>query len=348
MKRNKSIALCIDTFHPGGAERVCINFANQLLAMGYEVKIFAFNSKQSFYLEELNDEIKVIYLDTSGTLDTFLKVLSEDVFKDSDSIIAFNHQISLLLYFSKSIKRYKWKLISRNVNNLRSNLNDRNHNFRSFLLKSLMNKFYPKMDYYISQCEEMKLDMSLFYGIDKNKIIVINNPVSDKFKHKKLEKEFDIIFVGRFKPQKGIDKLIRILNEVSRHKDIKVKVVGRGELKDEFLSSINHDRVKLDYSSSSNDLPDLFNRSKVTILTSNYEGYPNVLNESLACCTPVISFDCKSGPRDIIVDNENGFLIRDFNTLDFSRKILSILNDEVTLNPKIINFTNFENITRIL
>ena len=50
--------------------------------------------------------------------------------------------------------------------------------------------------------------------------------------------------------------------------------------------------------------------ANATLLTSSYEGYPNVLIGSIAMNTPVISFDCPGGPNEIINNGVNGFLVK--------------------------------------
>jgi len=74
-------------------------------------------------------------------------------------------------------------------------------------------------------------------------------------------------------------------------------------------------------------------RAKFSILTSKNEGLPNIITESLACSTPVISFDCKSGPRELIENRKNGLLVEDQN---FDKMILAI--NEMSENSELYNF----------
>ncbi|NBL65331.1 glycosyltransferase [Flavobacterium sp. NST-5] len=65
-----------------------------------------------------------------------------------------------------------------------------------------------------------------------------------------------------------------------------------------------------------------------TTLTSKNEGLPNIIMESLACGTPVISFDCKSGPSELIFNEENGLLVEDQNFKKLVEAMNRMIDDE--------------------
>ena len=69
-------------------------------------------------------------------------------------------------------------------------------------------------------------------------------------------------------------------------------------------------------------------KSRYTILTSHFEGFPMAITESLAVGTPVIAVDCNSGPREIIVDGQNGLLIENYNATAFARAMNRLIDDE--------------------
>lgn len=328
----KHICLFIDTFSAGGAERVCINYANELSEVGYKVTILVFNLSKQYYIDELNDSIKVESLNVANGVRSFNKLLrKKTMLKSFDVFITFNHQISLLLYTVKLILCINNSLVARNVNNLALDLKSKKGNpFKRALTQFMMFCLYKKMDAYIAQCNAMKEDMIECYSIPQEKITVVYNPISPKFKKIALKKDIDILFVGRLTQQKGIDNLIKIISEA--HKllpHVKLHIVGQGDLKDELISSLEVIGVNYTHDLQSSDLINLYNRSKVTILTSYYEGYPNVLVESIACGTPVVSFDCKSGPSEIINDGVNGYLINSFDIALFVFKMIELISSNI-------------------
>lgn len=249
--------------------------------------------------------------------------------KNFEVFIAFNHQIALILYVIKKILGIDKPLVARNVNNLAMDLTAKKGNpLKRTLTRFLMRNLYNKMHAYIAQCNAMKEDMMDYYSLPQEKIEVIYNPISPMFKKIEMEKDIDVLFVGRLTQQKGIDNLIKIISQSYQElPNLHFYIVGQGVLQSELLSSLKSIGVNYTHDFQSNDLVNLYNRSKITILTSYYEGYPNVLVESIACGTPVISFDCKSGPSEIINNGVNGYLISNFDTDMFSNRLVTVLRE---------------------
>lgn len=123
-----------------------------------------------------------------------------------------------------------------------------------------------------------------------------------------------VIAVGRLDYQKGFDRLIQaweIVWKSGKYNDWRLDIFGQGEWKDLLLRMI--DEKGLDGSVFINrptkNIGREYSESAMLVMSSNYEGFPMVMIEAMACGLPVVAFDFKCGPKDIISDGENGLII---------------------------------------
>ena len=184
------------------------------------------------------------------------------------------------------------------------------------------------------------------------RIKVIRNPLDIDYINKKQIEKFTygseyILAVGRLIIQKRFDVLIKSFQKSGISDKVKLLIIGEGELrlnlekliKDKNLSS----RVKL---LGQKENPYVFMKNaKFFVLSSEYEGFPNVLIEALACGTPVISTDCNTGPSEIIKNKYNGLLVpvNDIGALSYSMKEIYRNNElynalKKNTRPSIVNY----------
>lgn len=146
-----------------------------------------------------------------------------------------------------------------------------------------------------------------------------------------------IVAMGRLVPSKGFDILIQAFGQIaSKHRDWSLAILGDGPAKAELQSQVSglelEGRVKL--LGWATEPASLLCQSQVFVMSSRYEGFPNALLEAMALGLAPISFDCESGPREIIRHEVDGLLVptQDVNALaDALERLLSNDDERVRL-----------------
>lgn len=168
-------------------------------------------------------------------------------------------------------------------------------------------------------------------------IHVIPNPISQQFcSSVKLDAERNshrVIAIGRLEAQKGFDMLLKAFAQSARqHLTWNLMIIGDGSERDRLQALAAAlqigDRVKWERAVKEPEKE--LRRSDLFVLSSRYEGFPMVLLEAMACGLPVVSFDCPSGPREIINDGDDGLLVppNEINSLAAAMNRLMSSEDE--------------------
>ncbi len=141
--------------------------------------------------------------------------------------------------------------------------------------------------------------------------------------------EKNVIFVGRFSPQKDIDSLLKIWKIVyNTHPQWHLWIVGGfGECQDRLMKEINDIQANIDVYSPTSNIFEMYCKSSILLLTSVYESFGLVLPEAMSCGLPVIAFDCPYGPRDIIHDGVDGFLVGNRDVNLFAEKVRLLMDN---------------------
>lgn len=121
-----------------------------------------------------------------------------------------------------------------------------------------------------------------------------------------------ILAVGRLEWQKGFDLLIKAFSQIYAHQQQwDLVILGEGEQKKALKQLVNQNRLsgRVFMPGRVGNLADWYSHANIFTLSSRYEGFPNVMLEAMAFGLPTISFDCDTGPKEIIQHEVNGLLV---------------------------------------
>ena len=143
-----------------------------------------------------------------------------------------------------------------------------------------------------------------------------------------------IIAVGRLDYQKGFDRLIKawkMVQQSGRFNDWKLDIFGQGEWKDMLNSMINDYGIAgtASINAPTKQIGDEYAKSSMLVMSSNYEGFPMVMIEAMACGLPVVSFDFKCGPKDIIDDGKNGIIVHDGDIEGLANAMMKLMDNQI-------------------
>ena len=328
-KQNRKLLFYISTIRGGGAARVMVNIANGLSSRGYEICFVTnFPSDHEYVLKE---DIRRINIEEKESNKGFLeknyrrtKALRKIVRAESPgACIAFMVENNIRLILATAAIRTKTIVSVRNDP-------AREYNRKGFRL--FANLLYSKADCIIFQTKDAQ---RWFSKSVRKKSRVIINQIDSRFFCDSDSPGSYIVACGRLVKQKDYPMLLHAFKSVLHElPGEQLMIYGEGELKDELVNLTKKLCIdsSVHFEGYESNMQEVYRNAKILVLTSQYEGMPNVLLEALASSVPVVSTDCPcGGPRMVIEDGVNGFLVPVGDSLRTSEAIVRIIGNENTL-----------------
>ncbi|MGL5355929.1 MAG: glycosyltransferase family 4 protein [Cetobacterium sp.] len=328
----QKLLIYINSMSPaGGIERVVANLLNELSS---DVKIILLTKdrKKSFY--KLNENIEIQNLNNYLELDlhkskisrifSVLKNLLLGSIKLKNKIKTINPDF---IYVVSPLEALEIILIK--TKNQKLLISEHGSKFGYNKIYNFIKKIvYPKAHKLIVP-STMDTELYLKEGYPAVYIPHLNTFQNNK---KNDLKNKIVLNIGRYTDDKQQDTLIEIWNELfKKQKTIgwKLHIVGKGENEEKLKQQIKkyglQEEVKL--LPPKKEVNEYFEEASIFAFTSRYEGFGMVLLEAMSFGIPCISFDCPSGPRDIIQNNYTGYLISNFSKELYIKKLYKLINN---------------------
>lgn len=307
------IVIVISTMGPGGAERVVSYMSGFWADAGKQVILITLSRETPFYT--LSESVEVVGLGVMAESKTVfhgvrrnigrVKELKAELKKTApDVVISFMDKTNVLVLLAARGLGVPVIVSERTFPG----------SYKIGAAWNLLRKYvYPLAFKVVAVTEEMKRALTQ-KGIAN--VTVIPNPVlpprGGSVARLEPRKERILLAAGRLEYLKGFDLLIEAFSKVHEsHPEWVVVITGSGELATELCELAGRLGIgdKVELTGTVQNMPAYLQQADVFVLSSRFEGFPNVLVEAMAAGKPVVAADCSSGPAEIIRHNENGLLV---------------------------------------
>jgi glycosyltransferase involved in cell wall biosynthesis len=198
-------------------------------------------------------------------------------------------------------------------------------------LRAAFAKLYPRLDAVVTLTSRDEQAYRALLG-DGVPVISIPNAIPD-LSGARADPDADakvVTAAGRLTKPKGFDLLINAWRVVAHdHPDWQLRIHGRGPAKPRLRRQISKAGLgeQVHLMGFTKTLPEQLAASSIFVLSSRFEGFPMVLLEAMACGLPVVSFDCPTGPAELVDDGVTGVLVENGSVPGLVREINRLIDD---------------------
>jgi len=321
----------------GGVERMVTNLVEAFARIGHDVDLLLIRAR-SAHLRELPAAVRVIPLARRHALNSLFPLIGYLRRERPAALLAAKDRAGRVAILARALARVHTRVVVRLGTNLSAALQAQGW-WRRWPRYLPMRLIYRWADAVVAVSEGVALDTARITGLPARRIHVVRNPVitpalarhaAAPCEHPWLrDRDCPVILgAGRLTPQKDFATLIRAFALVRAQRPCRLVILGEGRLRCSLQGLVQD----LDLGEAV-DLPGfepnpypLMAAADLFVLSSAWEGSPNVLTEALALGTPVVATDCPSGPREILSDGRVGPLAPVGDARALSRAILRTLD----------------------
>jgi glycosyltransferase involved in cell wall biosynthesis len=329
------IAFFLPNLSGGGAEKVVLNLLKDMSQLNLPLDLVLSNAEGP-YLNQLPKQVNLVNLGQEGVLKSVLPL--SRYLKEHKPRVLLSHMshANVVAILANMLACTKVKLILVEHDTLsvaKSKL------LRAKFVPMFMKWLYPYADKIVCVSEGVAKDLIFQLGLEKEKVIVIYNPVVNEELITKAQAPLDhpwfkqgappvFLAVGRLTQQKDFITLLEAFALVRRQIPARLMILGEGELRSKLEIKIGQLGIAEDVSLegfAANPYVYMKN-ANAFVLSSRWEGLGIVLIEAMACGCPVIATDCPNGPKEILEAGKYGYLVPVGDVVALSKSMLQVLS----------------------
>lgn len=317
--RGRSLAIYLPNLAAGGAERLHLNLSPMFLEYGLNVT-FLLQRAEGPLMPMVPHGVRVVALGRDRTLSCFLPLVRFLRKERPDILVSNLGHNNILALWAAALARVPTRIVASHHASLAAAY-PTNRDWRFRVLPPLYRLFLRRAHGNVAVSQGLADEIAAAARLTRDRITVIHNPaIPSDFGQRVMEPTDHpwladggppiILGVGRLAPQKDFKTLMAAFSIVSKTRDVRLLVLGEGPQRAE-LESLAASLGIADRVSMPGFRPNAFpfmRKAAALVMSSQYEGFGNVLAEALACGTPVISTNCPHGPAEILEGGRYGRL----------------------------------------
>ena len=320
------VALFIGSLRGGGAERVMLLLAKAFAARGLRVDL-VLTRAEGAYMSDVPRGVQVVDLRVPAIRFVWVVVLLTRLLRylrreRPPVMLSFLNQTNVEALLVRRVARVPTRLVVSERATMSAGMKAGPNSRMRWLVWRLMRWTYPWAEAIVAPSKGVAEDLLRVVPLDRDKVKVIYNPVARPDLSSRAEEPVDhpwfavgmppvILGAGGLRPQKDFSTLIRAFAQLRKAMTAHLVILGDGDERprlEELVRELALEKDVLMPGFTDNPYKHM-KRAGVFVLSSRWEGLPNVLIEAMACGCPVVSTDCPSGPAEILENGKWGKLV---------------------------------------
>lgn len=306
------LALLVSFSGAGGVERMVLNLVNAIAEQGVRIDLLLIKT-DSHHLQELHPSVNRIDLGTGHTLTSLLPLTRYLRKVRPPCLLAAKDRAGRIAVIARALAGASTTRLGLRLGTNLTAAFAHKSPWRMWLRRLPIRLLYPQIDRIVAVSEGVRQDTLAVSGVDPSRVSVIRNPVitsrlesaaSEPIPHPWLaEKEEPVILgAGRLTLQKDFPVLLRAFAKLRATRPCRLIILGEGRQREALETLARELGVAQDLALPGfTPNPYVYMRhADLFVLSSRWEGSPNVLTEAMALGTPVAATDCPSGPEELL------------------------------------------------